>query len=196
MTVSFIRSIHMDTWTPSQIEMMRQGGNQQIRDFFRKLEIHNSPIVTLYNTKGASHYREHLKDRVDKILRGEITSHRKIPVATAAKSPSTRPSAINIGSLTSKSRNSSSGNGALSEDKLQKNEKYSVRFNEGSMGMTITKDWKGGAIISKLVQGGAASSGGVLVGDTIIGNLKIYKILIHPLIRVTIYCRRRRESPY
>ena len=47
---------------------MRQGGNGQIRDFFRKLDIENTPIVTLYSTKGATHYREKLKERVDKIM--------------------------------------------------------------------------------------------------------------------------------
>ena len=76
--VSFVRSIHMDTWSPLQLEMMRQGGNGQIRDFFKKLQIDNSLITTLYSAKGAIHYREKLRERVEKILSGEIPYERRI----------------------------------------------------------------------------------------------------------------------
>ena len=47
--------------------MMRQGGNGQIREFYKKLQIENSPITILYSTKGASHYRDRLKERADKV---------------------------------------------------------------------------------------------------------------------------------
>lgn len=50
-----------------QIEMMRQGGNGQIREFYQKLQIENSPITILYSTKGASHYRDRLKERSEKV---------------------------------------------------------------------------------------------------------------------------------
>lgn len=51
-----------------QIEMMRQGGNGQIREFYKKLQIENSPITILYSTKGANHYRDRLKERADKVI--------------------------------------------------------------------------------------------------------------------------------
>lgn len=47
--------------------MMRQGGNGQIREFYQKLQIENSPITILYSTKGANHYRDRLKERSDKV---------------------------------------------------------------------------------------------------------------------------------
>ena len=50
-----------------QVEMMRQGGNGQIREFYQKLQIENSPITILYSTKGANHYRDRLKERSDKV---------------------------------------------------------------------------------------------------------------------------------
>ena len=48
--------------------MMRQGGNGQIREFYKKLQIENSPITILYSTKGANHYRDRLKERADKVI--------------------------------------------------------------------------------------------------------------------------------
>ena len=47
--------------------MMRQGGNGQIREFYKKLQIENSPITILYSTKGADHYRDRLRERADKV---------------------------------------------------------------------------------------------------------------------------------
>jgi ADP-ribosylation factor GTPase-activating protein 1 len=58
----------MDTWTPQQVEIMRQGGNSQIRSFFAKMNIENSPIETLYRTKAAKYYREKLKERAEKVI--------------------------------------------------------------------------------------------------------------------------------
>lgn len=156
VSVSFVRSIHMDTWNRQQVEQMRQGGNDQIRDFFRKLEIHNSPISTLYNTKGASHYRDRLKDRVDRVLRGEIPAQR----VTKAIAPSKAKSDSSIASDCNKFV------AAKLKDTI---EYYSCKFLEGPMGMTIMKDFKGCAVITKLVPGGAANIHGVRIGDLIVG---------------------------
>ncbi len=142
----------MDTWSPQQIEEMRQGGNDQIRDFFRKLEIHNSPIATLYSTKGASHYREKLKERVDKIMKGEIPSLRN----------NTKPFTPTIKEISSTIK-------TVSGNKKEKIENFTATFAEGPMGMTITKDFKGAAVISKLVPGGQGNIAGILVGDCIVG---------------------------
>jgi len=74
VNVSFVRSMHMDTWTDSQIEMMRQGGNGQMQDFFQRLELDkdSSSTKNKYMTKGAIQYRQFLKDRVTQILNGDI----------------------------------------------------------------------------------------------------------------------------
>lgn len=76
--VSFVRSIYMDTWSPLQLEMMRQGGNGQIKDFFDKIDLvyQNNHITSIYSTEGASFYRHRLKDRVDQVLAGEFPSER------------------------------------------------------------------------------------------------------------------------
>ncbi len=46
VNVSYVRSIHMDSWSERQVEMMKQGGNGQIKSFFSQLNIEISPIPT------------------------------------------------------------------------------------------------------------------------------------------------------
>ncbi len=133
--------------------MMRQGGNDQIRRFFRKLEIENSPIQLLYCTKGAQHYRERLKERVDKILSGEIVYEKRVVVSTHSQSAKQdRPP-----------RGGSNGGDHAVIDTL------TIVFKEGPMGLTLTKDHKEMAVVSKLVPGGPAQSSGVRVGDYVAG---------------------------
>lgn len=155
----------------TQIEMMRQGGNTQIMRFFQKIEIENSPIQTLYCTKAARHYRERLRDRVDKILSGEIKSERRV-VSSSPK----RPAAI----VPAK-------DASMCLPTNIKNEFLKVVFGEGAMGLTLTKDTKEMALVSKLIPGGevfvdvfhtcmtshtikgAAQLNGVKIGDRIVG---------------------------
>lgn len=128
--------------------MMRQGGNSQIRRFFSKLEIGKEPIQSLYCSKAAVHYREKLKERVSKIMNGEISSvKRNIP-----KLPS------------------SDVDDRIHEKQPSKKAfVYSVLFGEGPMGMTLTKDHKERAAVSKLVEKGPAQANGIKVGDFVVG---------------------------
>eukprot|EP01036_Dinobryon_divergens_P022130 gene22130-30366_t len=174
--VSFVRSIRMDSWSRQQVEMMRQGGNQQIRRFFQKIEIENSPILTLYCTKGASHYRERLRERVEKIMSGEIKSEKRI-VHNSAKEPAI---------LTLTSLKSSIPNGIHTPSNISMStriENFRIMFADGPMGMTLTKDSKEMALVSKLIPGGAAQSNGVKIGDHIIGvagkSLDNYDEIMH-----------------
>jgi ADP-ribosylation factor GTPase-activating protein 1 len=184
--VSFVRSITMDTWSRQQVvnfctmrhsgslftivfffvsyfeqvEMMRQGGNGQVRRFFKKLEIDNSPIHILYCTKGAEHYREKLKERVEKIMNGEIKSEKRL----VKKKSFTEEKSI----ATSSSAETPT---------------FDVSFGEGPLGLTLTKDYKERASVSRLVPAGAAQLAGVLVGDFIVGvagkKLSNYDEIMH-----------------
>eukprot|EP01038_Epipyxis_sp_PR26KG_P007903 gene7903-10728_t len=149
--VSFVRSIRMDSWSIQQIEMMRQGGNDQIRKFFAKLEIENSPIQILYCTKGANHYRERLKERVDKIMSGEIIPEKRI----------IKKSVIHNSSGTNKKK--SDNNNSLNETN------FVAEFDDGPMGMTLTKDGKDRASVSRLVPAGQAQAKDVKIGDFVVG---------------------------
>lgn len=131
---------------------MKQGGNAQIRRFFHKLSIDNNPIQHLYCTKGAEHYREKLKERVDKIMSGEIVPEKRNTHRHAA-SP-----AIPTTSSSAKSSQSAAPVG----------NQFTAKFGEGSMGMTLTKDFRESAVVSKLIPGGQAQQNNVKVGDFVI----------------------------
>jgi hypothetical protein len=102
---------------------MRQGGNGQIREFFDSLQIGNSPVQTLYRTKGASHYREKLKERVDKIMSGEIKSETHIL-------ESNNPSITNL------KENQSI---EVSKSKSSSIRVFNITFGSGPLGLTLTK---------------------------------------------------------
>lgn len=53
---SFVRSLELDSWTPSQINIMRIGGNQKAREYFKSIGISNLPITSKYKTRGAHQY--------------------------------------------------------------------------------------------------------------------------------------------
>lgn len=53
---SFVRSLELDSWTPSQINIMRIGGNQKAREYFKSIGINNLPIPSKYKTRGAHQY--------------------------------------------------------------------------------------------------------------------------------------------
>jgi len=44
---SFVRSLHMDTWSEAQLESLRQGGNAQLRDYFTGLRVWGGTCVCL-----------------------------------------------------------------------------------------------------------------------------------------------------
>ena len=218
--------------TLPKVEMMRQGGNDQIRRFFRKLDMDTSgSINSIYCSKAADHYRLRLKERVAKILSGELnpgkltnpsrkksiqnhahTRHysevdphlsfnrhnftHNIPeaasrsqsdlslltsasVATAAGSvPQVTESLSEKGptrrSVEGKppytgSINRSSSASLRGQQGAVGGSIVEVVFGSGAMGLTLTKDPHLGALVSRLVPGGAAETGGVLVGDIVAG---------------------------
>lgn len=83
VNVSFVRSLHMDTWSECQLEMMRQGGNAQLKDYFSKLKIDDLDPMRRYRTKGAQHYRTALQQRAESIVRGDIAGGPGTRVAAA-----------------------------------------------------------------------------------------------------------------
>jgi hypothetical protein len=164
--------------------MMVQGGNGQIKRFFNKVGIENGPIQSVYTTKGASHYREKLKERVEKVMSGEISSERK--------------SSKNISQLETESPSSSKKSDSSPHD-----EYYDAAFGEGTMGMTLTKH-RGKAVVSKLVSGGMAQSNGVKVGDYIVcvagAHMEEYDDIMHKITTenrpiVLRFARYQKNSP-
>ena len=71
--LSFIRSVTMDNWSVPQIVAMLEGGNMQLVGFFErqastKETVGKGDVETLYKTKAARYYREHLAKHVKALL--------------------------------------------------------------------------------------------------------------------------------
>lgn len=130
---------------------MRQGGNHQLRDFFKKLEIDNSPIEILYQTKAAAHYKEKLKERVQLVLSGAVSS----------EIPSSKKSSGDY-----EIEHRTSNQTVVDSDPK---DFFQVVFTAGSLGLTLSKDNKSNALVTKIVPGGPANIGGVAVGDIVCG---------------------------
>jgi len=60
--ISFVRSLKMDSWTPSQFEAMKRGGNAKLREYFASLNISfDGAMDAKYKTDAAHQYRNQLK---------------------------------------------------------------------------------------------------------------------------------------
>ena len=147
--------------------MMKQGGNKPIRDFFSKMQIENSPIVLLYRSKAATHYREHLKEHAEKVIAGIVPPDHKPMKITKTKINSTE------NNYNEKSKK------ALRDI----HETFEVTFSDGPMGMTLQKDFEGEALVSRVISAGAAANVGIQVGDKVIGVagklLRDYEEIMH-----------------
>eukprot|EP00929_Paragymnodinium_shiwhaense_P062227 TRINITY_DN31066_c0_g1_i1.p1 TRINITY_DN31066_c0_g1~~TRINITY_DN31066_c0_g1_i1.p1 ORF type:complete len:427 (-),score=113.76 TRINITY_DN31066_c0_g1_i1:30-1310(-) len=64
--ISFVRSVLMDAWKPSQLRMMELGGNRKLKVFFKEQGVPEAmPIALKYKTRAAEWYRKHLRALVD-----------------------------------------------------------------------------------------------------------------------------------
>ncbi|XP_004249530.1 probable ADP-ribosylation factor GTPase-activating protein AGD6 [Solanum lycopersicum] len=66
--ISFVRSVTMDSWSEIQLRKMELGGNEKLNKFMSQYGIpKETDIVTKYNTKSASVYR----DRIQNLAEGK-----------------------------------------------------------------------------------------------------------------------------
>ncbi len=144
---SFIRSIYMDTWSQDQVDMMLQGGNRQLQEYFEKLkiEVASLSVEKLYQTRASAHYREKLRERVcflalDKSLSGIGNS----------PGPARRRSRSRTDNCNTSTRI------------------VSGTFAEGPLGMTLSQGVDGGAYVSYIVRHGCAERCGIVENDVVI----------------------------
>lgn len=82
--ISFVRSIAMDSWTPTQLSLMKAGGNESCAKFLTDRDVSSSvPIAEKYDTDAAKLYKEVLKARAE---------GRPEPTKLAAAKPKRKPS--------------------------------------------------------------------------------------------------------
>lgn len=140
-----------------QIAMLKFGGNGQILDYFKRLNVENLAINHLYLTKAASHYRQRLKERVEKIMTGEIIP--EIPKFDNLN-------LSNPASIDDADSNSTKQQSLKSKETILY---HDCIFDKGKMGLTLAKDYKGSATVIKIIPGGSADKNGVQMNDTVIG---------------------------
>lgn len=165
--------------------MMKQGGNGQLQDFLQKLRINITPQLDAYVSHVADRYRLLLKDRVSKIVAGEIPSepYRKNVVSDSrvvlgTPNVSVLNSAHKLHNNTIQSiitPSTSSDPNANSIQSVQQSNislppaaKIAITFEESSLGMTLVKDSRDCAVVSKLVVGGQGQLKGVHIGDVVV----------------------------
>lgn len=63
--LSFVRSLTMDTWTPKQVSMMKEGGNAKLNKWWSKHGLASSGISAKYGSAAGQLYRERLVAKVE-----------------------------------------------------------------------------------------------------------------------------------
>lgn len=127
--------------------MLRQGGNQKIRDYLRRMnvgdpDIDGCSIVELYQSEAAEHYRQRLRERVRHLLSQTPISFTNIP----------------------NTLQEFRANGADSKKKYLL---HSVVFSEQTLGMRLSKRSNNSAVVSRISTDGYAERRGVTIGDTV-----------------------------
>ena len=185
------------------------GGNGQLREYFRKHKIDHLPLTQVYIRNETDLYRLQLGDRVNRILSGEIPSepYRKNIVTEVYtmynnsynNSPSMSPCNNNNNNNTNNTISNSNSNSA--KDTHYNNINYNnttsqpsiskikVIFMTGSLGLTLSQNGYGNAVISKLEVGGQAQLSGCHIGDYVIS---VNEVEVYDYIEVI---RAIKESP-
>lgn len=59
--ISFVRSLKLDTFKPSQLVMMHLGGNRRAREYFKEHPFNPPPLCVKYDCENADAYRRMLR---------------------------------------------------------------------------------------------------------------------------------------
>jgi hypothetical protein len=66
VSVSFVRSLTIDSWQDKQIEILKRGGNQRFRDFLDEFKVPgNATMDFKYMIRASDYYRKLLKSEVE-----------------------------------------------------------------------------------------------------------------------------------
>ena len=175
------------------------GGNGQLREYFRKHKIDHLPLTQVYIRNETDVYRVQLRERVTRILSGEIPSepYRKNVVTevytvynTCNNSPAISPcNNSNNNTISNSNNNSAKDNNNNLTTSQPSVSKIKVIFLTGSLGLTLSQNGYGNAVISKLEVGGQAQLSGCHIGDYVIS---VNEVEVYDYIEVI---RAIKESP-
>ncbi len=174
--VSFVRSLHMDTWSRSQIEQMKNGGNGQLHEFFENKGIDYTRLQAsvLYSSEEASTYKNALKTHVRNVCEGKESSS---PDKSSGDGNRIRSPVLNCADMMFQAINSNTTSNDGSPTNISSmngddniNYTYSVRFLAGPLGITMKKDTVSStrALITQIASQSQADKKGVRAGDYIL----------------------------
>lgn len=181
VSVSFVRSLSLDSWTPKQVFAMRLGSNFQMQEFFRRQRISNTDIRVRYQSKAAGVYRSTLAEAVEKGWESDWEQRRgrngkrparrtRLASATLA-SPPRRHSASALGAGANHSRRQPPASGRGKGQELTERGTVVVRVEgRSSIGISVQKDLvTGKARVCRVAPGGPAHQADVQAGDDLVG---------------------------
>ena len=184
VNVSFVRSLHMDTWSDQQLEMIRQGGNGRLRDFFIDCIVKNKAIEGAVDTKAweafytsdeAERYRVNLKKRATKRLDGASAwdmnklerSVVEMPNAQRTASEDSIDAELGAEPEQNHSVSMSPSKEEMYDDRATR--MYSVTFYTATLGLSLRKHVSANsAFVSHVSSQGQAEAEGVIENDVIL----------------------------
>ena len=111
--ISRVRSIAMDAWSHTQVLALLEGGNQQMKQFFHRHQMHGESTSALdlqYKTKAARFYKTHLDQHVSKVAEAGLYTGRQ---ASRSKLAKQQPRRSSIKSANESASRSPSYSGAI-----------------------------------------------------------------------------------
>lgn len=102
--ISFVRSVRMDSWTPQQLKLMKQGGNKRCNEFLKshgilQLSGDRETIQQKYDSPAAQLYKEVLKAEVEgRLVPTELPKSTKAATARQSTAPAPRRKMEGFGS--------------------------------------------------------------------------------------------------
>jgi ADP-ribosylation factor GTPase-activating protein 1 len=57
VSISFVRSVSMDSWSDKQLNLMSYGGNSRFHNFLEQYKLNEQPPHLVYKSKAAQYYR-------------------------------------------------------------------------------------------------------------------------------------------
>jgi len=94
VSTSRVRSIDLDAWSHSQVLALLEGGNSQMRQFFRRHHMYGTTLEELnlqYQTKAADFYKTHLNHHVTRVAEAGVYPGREVSRTPRSSPPRTSP---------------------------------------------------------------------------------------------------------
>ena len=184
VNVSFVRSLHMDSWSDQQLEMIRQGGNRRLQDYFNHCSkgakaingtVDTKALEAFYTSDDAERYRLNLKKRVNRKLdrsRASNVGELEVSAEEMLKDARTASDDSDEAELYPGANQKHLVSMPLLNEEIYNDRAthvYSVTFYDATLGLSLRKGTgENSAFVSMVSAKGQAEAQGVLEKDVIL----------------------------